>query len=150
MTKADKIFIKLAKKNQVRTEDYLKTKTVYKAGDDSPEKKNIVNQVANQITTNDYKMDQIKKDLKGSTVTADTTWTPYGGIDRVRHTVKRDTWLPDLFDLEATAIRDRNQGIVNIYGDDVRVDHNPPVSDLFPKGGLNKKEMIETLKKKGK
>tara|TARA_Y100001937_G_scaffold21799_1_gene30810 strand:- start:24170 stop:24445 length:276 start_codon:yes stop_codon:yes gene_type:complete len=91
MTKAAYIMEKLAKKKQERTETPLKGKTVYKAGDESAEKKKIVDQIAKQHTVKDWKKKHITDDWKNSTVTADTTFTPYGGIQSVRHKVKRDT-----------------------------------------------------------
>ena len=49
--KASYIFSKLAKtRNQTRTQDHDTGKTVYHVGDNSPEKKKIVNQIANQHT----------------------------------------------------------------------------------------------------
>ena len=55
MTKAAYIMEKLAKKKQERTETPLKGKTVYKAGDESTEKKKIVDQIAKQHTVQDWK-----------------------------------------------------------------------------------------------
>lgn len=153
MTKAHNVFIKLAKKVQERTEDYNTGKTVYKPGDDTPEKKKIVDQIANQHTTQNWKKNLIKDDWKNTTVTADTTFNQWGDIDNVRHKVKHHKWwLPSLFEPEYQTVRDRNRGIMNVetHNDIVREDPNPPVSNLFPPEGLNKEEMIKLLKNKKK
>ena len=149
MTKAAYIMEKLAKKKQERTETPLKGKTVYKAGDESAEKKKIVDQIAKQHTVKDWKKKHITDDWKNSTVTADTTFTPYGGIQSVRHKVKRDTRAPSMFDPEYQTVRDRDEGLMNIetHNDLVRRDPNPPVDNLFPPEGLSKKKMIKNMKK---
>ena len=153
MTKAAHIMEKLAKRNQTRTEDYDTGKTVYHAGDDTAEKKKIIDQIANQHTTLDWKKKLIKDDWVNSTVTADTTFNQWGGIDKVRHKVKdHKWWLPSIFEPEYQTVRDRNRGIMNIetHNDLVREDPNPPVDNLFPEEGLDKKKMIEALKNKKK
>jgi hypothetical protein len=132
-------------KNQTRKTDWNKGKTTYHKGDSSKGKKKIVDQIAKQITVSDTKKHYITKDWRNSTVSADTTFTPTGGIDKVRHKVKRDGFF---FPLEAQSVRSRDDGITNIYGDDVREDPNPPVKNLFPPEGLSKKKMIKKLNMK--
>ncbi|MBC8436984.1 hypothetical protein H8D85_01525 [bacterium] len=144
-------FIKIAETptiNQERTEGLdrvlnTKRKTVYKRGDNSPDKKKIVKQIANQVTVNPDKTTNILADWVNSTVTADTT-SRRGGIKEVRHGLKRHSYILPSLEVEAT--RSNQFGITNRYGSDVRHDRNPILPSgqyMFQPEGLNKKELIK-------
>tara|TARA_Y100001938_G_scaffold151095_1_gene245933 strand:- start:2324 stop:2983 length:660 start_codon:yes stop_codon:yes gene_type:complete len=120
----------------------------------------ILKQIGNQITVDDGTRDYILKNPESSTVVADSTFSPYGNLEGVTHSVHAG--LPIIGGLFPTksysAHRSYDHGIINRKFDDVRVDHDPnlPETGLFPSDGLDKKELIKlqsfnkTAKKKKK
>ena len=89
-----KYFVKIAKENQTREVDYDRRKTTYNKGDSSPEKLEILKQIGNQVTVNDKTRDYILDNPEKSTVVADSTFSPYGGLKGVTHSVSNG-WLFD-------------------------------------------------------
>ena len=108
----------------------------------------ILKQIGNQITVDDGTRDYILKNPESSTVVADSTFSPYGNLEGVTHSVHAGLPLiGGLFPSKSySAHRSHNHGIINRKFDDVRVDHDPnlPETGLFPSDGLDKKELINT------
>lgn len=73
MTKAEKIFIKYAQQKQTYTKDYNKSSRTFHADDKSPHKKEILNQIAKQVTVVDKFREGIKNKTN-ATVKTDTVF----------------------------------------------------------------------------